>query len=58
VALAAALPDLPFACGLATATMLPGDVTHDPLVPVDGRLPVRTVEPDRDLIARYQQVRR
>ena len=31
VALAAALPDLPFACGLGTVTLLAGDVCADPL---------------------------
>ncbi len=47
VALAAALPELPFACGLATVALLDGDVTSDPLLPVDGVLPVRAVTPDR-----------
>ncbi len=41
VALAAALPELPFACGLATVQLLSGDVASDPLLPVDGALPVR-----------------
>ena len=41
VALAAALPELPHACGLATVQLLTGDVTADPLLPVDGALPVR-----------------
>ncbi len=54
LALAAALPDLPFACGLATATSLPADVTHERLLPVDGVLRVRAVEPAPDLLARYQ----
>lgn len=40
LALAAALPDLPFACGLATTSLLDGDVVASPLVPVDGFLPV------------------
>jgi O-succinylbenzoate synthase len=53
VALAAALPELPYACGLATPSPLPGDVTHSPLVPVAGALTVRRVTPDADLIARY-----
>jgi O-succinylbenzoate synthase len=53
VALAAALPELPYACGLATLDALPGDVTHDPLAPIDGALPVRAVAPDADLLARY-----
>lgn len=47
VALAAALPELPHACGLATVQMLTDDVVTEPLLPVDGMLPVRTpvVEP-------------
>ncbi|HEU5307783.1 MAG TPA: enolase C-terminal domain-like protein [Acidimicrobiia bacterium] len=58
LALAAALPELPYACGLATLGALAGDVTHAPLVPVDGVLAVRTVAPDADLLARYQVVSR
>ena len=46
VALAAALPELPFACGLGTAALLSRDVVDDPLVPVGGVLPVRRPEPD------------
>lgn len=53
LALAAALPELPFACGLATASLLPEDVTSDPLVPHDGALRVRRVVPDADLLRRY-----
>jgi O-succinylbenzoate synthase len=58
LALAAALPELPYACGLATLSALPGDVTGDPLVPVDGVLRVRPVTPDADLLARYQDASR
>lgn len=47
VALAAALPELPFACGLATVALLTDDVTSSPLLPVDGELPVVRLEPDR-----------
>jgi O-succinylbenzoate synthase len=46
VALAAALPELPFACGLATVALLTADVTSTPLLPVDGALPVGRPEPD------------
>jgi o-succinylbenzoate synthase len=46
VALAAALPELPFACGLATVALFTADVTGTPLLPVDGELPVTRVEPD------------
>ncbi len=42
VALAAALPELPHACGLATVQLLTADVVTEPLLPVDGALPVRT----------------
>jgi O-succinylbenzoate synthase len=55
VALAAALPELPYACGLATLGAIAGDVTRTPLVPVDGALPVRAVVPDADLLARYAE---
>ncbi len=41
VALAAALPDLPHACGLATVQLLTADVVSEPLLPVAGMLPVR-----------------
>ncbi|MCF6745611.1 O-succinylbenzoate synthase [Blastococcus sp. KM273128] len=47
VALAAALPELPFACGLATVALFTGDVSSSPLLPVDGALPVVRPEPDR-----------
>ncbi|HEX5996173.1 MAG TPA: o-succinylbenzoate synthase [Jiangellales bacterium] len=41
VALAAALPELPYACGLATVGLLACDVVDEPLVAVDGAVPVR-----------------
>ncbi|HEU5418001.1 MAG TPA: o-succinylbenzoate synthase, partial [Streptosporangiaceae bacterium] len=41
VALAAALPGLDFACGLATMSLLTGDVTAQPLAEQAGQLPVR-----------------
>ncbi|HVS67964.1 MAG TPA: o-succinylbenzoate synthase [Mycobacteriales bacterium] len=53
VALAAALPELPFACGLGTVTLLAGDVCADPLIPVDGQLVVRPVAPDPAELARH-----
>jgi len=45
VALAAALPELPFACGLATVQLLESDAVDDSLLPVDGELEVRRPEP-------------
>jgi o-succinylbenzoate synthase len=53
LALAAALPDLAFACGLATVTSLDADVTTHPLVPTGGVLRRRAVRPDPSLLARY-----
>lgn len=41
VALAASLLELPYACGLGTLPLLEGDVTDDPLYPVDGFVEVR-----------------
>jgi O-succinylbenzoate synthase len=48
-ALAAALPSLPYDCGLATMSLLTGDVTAEPLAGAGGELPVRraTVDPGR-----------
>ena len=44
VALAAALPDLPYACGLGTVSLMAGDVSSAPLT--GAVLPVRAVLPD------------
>jgi O-succinylbenzoate synthase len=54
VALAAALPQLDYACGLATLSLLEGDVTSDPLTPVDGYLPVLAKPPVPDRIEEYE----
>jgi o-succinylbenzoate synthase len=51
VALAAALPELPYACGLATVQLLRRDVVPDPLLPVDGQLSVRRPSPDPAALA-------
>jgi O-succinylbenzoate synthase len=50
LALAGALPELPYACGLGTVTLLDGDVCSDSLTPVDGTLPVLLSAPKPDLI--------
>ena len=52
VALAAALPELPYACGLATGRLFTDDVVADPLLPVDGEIAVRRPEPDPVALAR------
>jgi O-succinylbenzoate synthase len=54
VALAAALPDLDYDCGLATMSLLTGDVTGDPLVPVGGKLPVRAGQVDVQRLAAWE----
>lgn len=51
VALAAALPSLPYACGLATSQLLVHDVVAEPLLPVAGALPVRRPVPDPAALA-------
>lgn len=52
--LACCLPSLPYACGLGTASLLDGDVTPDPLVPVDGMLAYRKVAPDPPTVERFR----
>lgn len=54
VALAAALPELPFACGLETGRLLSGDVTADPLIPVGGGIAVRDVRLDQRLLEAHR----
>lgn len=57
VALAASLPDLPYACGLATLSLMDGDVSPVPLMPDAGWLPVRQVTVSEELIERFQASR-
>ena len=52
VALAAALPELPHACGLATVQLLTDDVVVEPMLPVAGALPVVRPEVDTEALAR------
>ncbi|MNW58492.1 O-succinylbenzoate synthase [compost metagenome] len=52
LALAAALPDLPYACGLATSQLLAHDVVDEPLLPVGGQIAVRRPEPSTRALAR------
>ena len=51
VALAAALPELHHASGLATVQMLTGDVVAEPLLPVDGMLAVARPDVDEAALA-------
>ncbi len=54
VALAAALPELSYDCGLGTGQMLTGDVTASPLLPDHGTLPVGAVQVDDDRLAQWE----
>src|SRR5579863_9431483 len=54
VALAAALPELPYACGLATMSLLAGDVTAEPLAEAGGTVSVRRPPVDPDALARWE----
>jgi o-succinylbenzoate synthase len=57
LALAGALPELPFACALGVRSLLAADLVAvaRSLTPLDGYLPVAPMPaaPDRDLVARY-----
>lgn len=52
--LAAALPNLEFDCGLATAALLAGDVTRSPITPVDGQIKVSRVAVDESLLETFK----
>jgi o-succinylbenzoate synthase len=54
IALAAALPELDYACGLATMSLLAGDVTGEPLTERGGELPVRRPAVDPGELARWE----
>lgn len=54
VALAAALPALPHACGLGTLELMAGDVVTDSLVPQGGSITVRRPQPDPALLDEHR----
>lgn len=54
LALAAALPELRYACGLATLSLLEGDVVDDPFVVDKGEIEVRRPEVTEAALARYE----
>lgn len=51
---ASLMKDLPYACGLGTVSLIEGDPTLEPLVPMDGMLEVRRPEPSPDLLQRWR----
>lgn len=51
--LAAAVPNLSYDCGLATAGLLGGDVVEDPLFSDEGEIELREVSPSEELLERY-----
>lgn len=53
LALAAALPALPYACGLGTVSLFASDITADPLVADDGAIRLRDVSADAGLLEQF-----
>jgi O-succinylbenzoate synthase len=53
LALAASLPELPYACGLGTVSLFESDITLDPLVANDGAIRLREAAADAGLLERY-----
>jgi O-succinylbenzoate synthase len=53
LALAAALPELPYACGLGTVSLFESDISLDPLVADDGAIHLRDVSADAGLLERF-----
>lgn len=53
LALAGALPSLPYACGLGTVSLFASDITLDPLVADDGAITLRDTHADAGLLEQY-----
>ncbi|WP_190987460.1 o-succinylbenzoate synthase [Pseudarthrobacter sulfonivorans] len=53
LALAASLPELPYACGLGTVSLFTSDITLDPLVADDGAIRLRDVAADAGLLEQF-----
>jgi O-succinylbenzoate synthase len=51
--LALALPSMNYDCGLGTLNLMAGDICAEPLIPKEGRLTARTMEPDLELLQKY-----
>lgn len=53
LALAAALPELPYACGLGTVSLFVSDITRDPLTAHDGGIRLREAVADQGLLEQF-----
>ncbi|WP_426003790.1 o-succinylbenzoate synthase [Paenarthrobacter sp. NyZ202] len=53
LALAAALPELPYACGLGTVSLFASDITRDPLTAHDGGIRLREAVADQGLLEQF-----
>jgi O-succinylbenzoate synthase len=53
LALAASLPELPYACGLGTVSLFESDISADPLVADDGAIRLRDVSADAGLLSQF-----
>ena len=53
LALAASLPELPYACGLGTVSLFTSDITLDPLVADDGAIRLRDAAADPGLLEQF-----
>jgi O-succinylbenzoate synthase len=51
--LAATLDELTMDCGLGTAALFVEDVTQEPLLPENGYIEIRNIEPSEELIKKY-----
>ena len=54
LALAAALPELPYACGLNTVALLTDDLVTEPLIAVDGVISLRDPVVEESALSKYQ----
>ena len=54
MSLAAALPNLPYACGLSTVSLMSADVTENSLLARDGELQMRQVAPTESALRRVK----
>lgn len=54
LALAASFESLDYACGLGTIALLESDIATPPLIPQEGVIEVKRVEPDFKLIEKYR----